>query len=101
MDFGFEKIMDFIMNIDKLKLANLVGEVMDKIEEFQFFFTFRKLYQKVKHHGFWRWENNGLQHDKLNLANLVGKVMDEIMESINYTYHLLWYHNNTFEKTNK
>ena len=31
MDFGFEKIMDFIMNIDKLKLANL-----DKIEEFQF-----------------------------------------------------------------
>jgi len=34
MDFGFEIIMD----IDKLNLANLVGEVMDKIVEFQFFF---------------------------------------------------------------
>ena len=31
MDFGFEKIMDFTMNIDMLDLANLVGEVMDEI----------------------------------------------------------------------
>ena len=30
MDFGFGIIMD----IDKLDLANLVGEVMDKIVEF-------------------------------------------------------------------
>ena len=35
MDFVFENIMDFAMNIDKLVLANLVGEVMDKIVEFQ------------------------------------------------------------------
>ena len=40
--YGFEKIMDFAMNIDKLNLANLVGEVMDEIVEFQIFFTFRK-----------------------------------------------------------
>ena len=31
--YGF--VMDFAMNIDKLNLANLVGEVMDKIVEFQ------------------------------------------------------------------
>ena len=31
MDFGFEKILNFAMNIDMLDLANLVGEVMDKI----------------------------------------------------------------------
>ena len=39
MDFGFVKIMDFAMKIDKLDWANLVGEVMDEIVEF---FTFRK-----------------------------------------------------------
>ena len=33
MDFGFEKILNFAMNIDKLVLANLVWEVMDKIVE--------------------------------------------------------------------
>ena len=33
MDFGFKNIMDFAMNIDKLVLANLVWEVMDKIVE--------------------------------------------------------------------
>ena len=33
MDFGFEKMMD----IHKLDLANLVGEVIDKIVEFQIF----------------------------------------------------------------
>ena len=49
MDFGFEKMMD----IHNLDLANLVGEVIDKIVEFQIFFTFRKLYQKVKLHAFW------------------------------------------------
>ena len=27
MDFGFENIMDFAMNIDKLDLANMVREV--------------------------------------------------------------------------
>ena len=31
--YGF--VMDFAMNIDKLNLANLVGEVMDEIVEFQ------------------------------------------------------------------
>ena len=31
MDFGFEKILNFAMNIDMLDLANLVGEVMDEI----------------------------------------------------------------------
>ena len=38
MDFGFEIIMD----IDKLVLANLVGEVIDKIVEFQIVFILRK-----------------------------------------------------------
>ena len=33
MVFGFENIMDFAMDIDKLNLANLVGKVMDKIME--------------------------------------------------------------------
>ena len=37
MVFGFEKIMDFAMDIDKLNLANLVGKVMDKIMEYQIF----------------------------------------------------------------
>ena len=31
MDFGFEKILNFAMNINMLDQANLVGEVMDKI----------------------------------------------------------------------
>ena len=30
MDFGFENIMDFAMNIDKLDLAILVRQVMDQ-----------------------------------------------------------------------
>ena len=33
MDIGFEKIMDFAIDIDKLNLANLVGKVMDEIME--------------------------------------------------------------------
>ena len=37
MDFGFEKIM----NIDKLDLANLAGKVMDKIMDYQIFFSQR------------------------------------------------------------
>ena len=45
--------MNFAMNIDKLNLANLVGEVMDKIVEFLIFFKSRNLYKKVKLHGFW------------------------------------------------
>ena len=31
MVFGFEKIMDIALDIDKLNLANLVGKVVDKI----------------------------------------------------------------------
>jgi len=55
--------MDFAINIDKFNLANLVGDVLDKIIEFQIFFTFSKLYLKVKQHSFWPWENNGLHHE--------------------------------------
>ena len=29
MDFGFQEVMDFTMNIDKLKMTNLVWKVMD------------------------------------------------------------------------
>ena len=29
MVFGFQKMMDFSMDIDKLNLANLVGKMMD------------------------------------------------------------------------
>ena len=32
---GFEKIMEFAMEIDKLNLANLVGAVMGEIMEYQ------------------------------------------------------------------
>ena len=35
---GFEKIMDFAMDIDKLNLANLVGAVMG---------DFAKVYRKI------------------------------------------------------
>ena len=38
MVFGFEKIMDFAMDIVKLNLANLVGYVMEEITEYQIFF---------------------------------------------------------------
>ena len=31
IDFGFEKIMDLTMDIDKFHLANLVGEVMEEV----------------------------------------------------------------------
>ena len=31
MAFGFESLMDFAMNNEKLFLANLVGEEMDEI----------------------------------------------------------------------
>ena len=34
MDFDFENIMDFAMDIDKFNLANLEGKVMDKIMEY-------------------------------------------------------------------
>ena len=50
------------MNIDKLNLANLVGEVIDKIVEFHIFFFFRKLYQNVKEHAFLLQEINGLHY---------------------------------------
>ena len=52
MVFAFEKIMEFTMKIDNLDLAYLVVEVMFKILEFQIFFTFRKLQQKVKQFTF-------------------------------------------------
>ena len=39
MDFGYEKIMDFAIDIDKPNLANLVGKVMDKIIEYQTFLS--------------------------------------------------------------
>ena len=31
---GLKKIMDFVMDIDKLNLANLMGKMMDKIMEY-------------------------------------------------------------------
>ena len=37
MVFGFEKIMDFAMDIDKLNLANLEEKLMDEIMEYQNF----------------------------------------------------------------
>ena len=48
MDSGFENIMDFTMNIAKLDLANLEGEIMDKIAEFQIFLPS----EKKKHKNF-------------------------------------------------
>ena len=45
MVFDFEKIMDFAMDIDKLNLANLVGQVIDTIMKYQ---IFAKVYQKIK-----------------------------------------------------
>ena len=45
MVFGIGKIINyFAMNIDKLDLTNLVGEVMDKIVELKILITFRELY---------------------------------------------------------
>ena len=34
MGFGFEIIVDFAMDIDKINLANLVGKLMDEIMEY-------------------------------------------------------------------
>ena len=47
MVFGFEKIMDFAMDIDKLNLVG--GRVMDKIMEYQ---TFCQSVQRDKSWGF-------------------------------------------------
>ena len=84
MGFCFEKIMDLAMNIKKLVLANLVGEVMDKILEFRSILTFRTLIQKAKQNGFdcKKIMDSTMDIDKLNLTNLVGKVMDEILENV-------------------
>ena len=49
MDLGFQKIMDFAMNIDKLNLANLVGKVMYKIMEYQIFLP--KFTEKTSFNG--------------------------------------------------
>ena len=38
MGFGFEIMVDFAMDIDKINLANLVGKLMDEI----------KVYRKIK-----------------------------------------------------
>ena len=38
MGFGFEIIVDFAIDIDKINLANLVGKLMDEI----------KVYRKIK-----------------------------------------------------
>ena len=62
------------MDFDKLDLANLV------------LVTFRKFYQKVKHHGFEKIMDFSMDIDKLNLANLVGKVLDEIIWSSRFFY---------------
>ena len=35
LDHGFEIIVDFAMDIDMISLANLVGNVMDEIMEYQ------------------------------------------------------------------
>ena len=43
MVFGYEKIMDIALDIDKLNLANLVGKVVEKIMEYHFF---AKVYRK-------------------------------------------------------
>ena len=48
MDFGFEKIMDFTMNIDKHNLATLVGKVKDEIMEYQIFVPKCTEYRKIK-----------------------------------------------------
>ena len=47
------------------------------------FFTFKKLYQKVKQHNFWFWKivDSAKDINKLNLANLVEKAMDKIMDT--------------------
>ena len=49
MDFGFEQIMDFAMNIDKLNLVNLVGKVMYMIMEYQIFLP--KFTEKTSFNG--------------------------------------------------
>ena len=82
MNFGFEIIMGFAMNIDKLDLVNFLGLVMDKIVELQIFLTLRKLYQNFEQYGFGLEKkfDFAMDIDKLNLANLLGKVMNKIME---------------------
>ena len=61
------------MNIDKLNMANLVGEVMDKIVEFHIFFPSGN-YTKGSNNmvfGFEKLMDFALDIDKLDLANLV------------------------------
>ena len=73
--------MDFRFGIDKLNLANLVGEVMDKIVEF--LSSENDIDTKRSNSmvfGFEKIMDIALDIDKLNLANLMGKVVDKIME---------------------
>ena len=61
------------MNIDKLNMANLVGEVMDKIVEFHIFFPSGNNTKGSNNmvFGFEKLMDLALDIDKLDLANLV------------------------------
>ena len=66
MNFGFEKIMDFVMDTDNPNLANLVGTVMDKIiMKYQFFFA--KLYRMIKAKNYQK-ITKALLHHKTSLS---------------------------------
>ena len=70
------------MNIDKLNMANLVGEVMDKIVEFHIFFPSGN-YTKGSNNmvfGFEKLMDFVMDIDKFNLAVLAGQVTDKSME---------------------
>ena len=74
--------MDFTVNIDRLHLANLLGEVMDKIIEFQKFWPSENYTKRSNSmvFGFEKLMDFAMDIYKLNLAKMVGKVMDKIME---------------------
>ena len=80
MDFDFEKITDFAMNINKLDLANLVGKVMDEIVGSRFFLPSENYTKRSNSMVFGFKKKMGFAMDIDKLANLVGKVIDEIME---------------------
>ena len=79
MDFDFEKITDFAMNINKLDLANLVEKVMDEIVGSRFFLPSEN-YTKSMVSGLEKPMDFAMDINKLHLANLVEKVIDKIME---------------------
>ena len=53
MDFGLKNIMDFATNIDKLNLADLVAEVIDKIMEFHILTKLQKITPKGQTAWIW------------------------------------------------